>query len=89
MEQGTKRVLTNVSRETLKQYNRNKKRRKNMEKRFETKHVYRVWTFGAFETEAFFTQKSEAIRYTEMLNELAGKEVAVMNRWQWEMKIEK
>lgn len=60
-----------------------------MEKRFNTKYVYRVWVYSDNEYEVFFTSKEEAQKYTSDINTKAGKEVAHMNVWRWEMKIEK
>lgn len=60
-----------------------------MEKRFETKYVYRIWVYGNTEYEVFFTSKDEAQKYASYINTKEGKEVAHMNMWRWEMKIEK
>ena len=60
---------------------------KENEKRYDRKMVYRVWTEE--EQEVFFTSKTEAERYVNLVNVMAGKEVAFMNVWRWEMLIEK
>lgn len=56
-----------------------------MEKEFETKYVYRVWYFGKRldeAKEAFFTNKEDAQEFAETVN-------GHMNKWSWEIQIEK
>ena len=56
-----------------------------MEKRFETKRMYRVWNFTK-ESEVYFTSKGEAERYKNMCESFG--EVISLNVWVWEVKIE-
>lgn len=51
---------------------------------YETKYVYRVW-YGektGFENEAFFTNKADAEAFAKTVN-------GTVNKWSWQMKIEK
>ena len=58
-------------------------------KNWETKHVYRVWyTEAGVDKEAFFTDKVTAQWFAEKVQE-TGATYAIVNRWRWEMKIEK
>ena len=57
-----------------------------MEKRFETKMMYRVWNITK-DSEIYFTSKEEAERYKNMC-ESFGESIC-LNVWLWEVKIEK
>ena len=57
-----------------------------MEKRFETKMMYRLWNITK-ESEVYFTSTEEAVRYKNMC-ESFGEQVG-LNIWAWEVKIEK
>ena len=52
------------------------------EKEWEQKIVYRVWYGEQIEHEAFFTVKRDAQEFAEKVN-------GHLNKWLWEMKIEK
>lgn len=55
-----------------------------MEKQYETKYVYRVWYGGdtGIENEAFFTVKIDADAFAQLVN-------GTVNKYSWQMKIEK
>lgn len=53
-----------------------------MKKEFDTKMVYRVWYGRNCEMEAFFTDKETAEAFAKTVD-------GHLNRWTWEMKIEK
>lgn len=55
-----------------------------MERNYDTKYVYRVWYGGetGVDNEAFFTVKSDAEAFAKMVN-------GTVNKWSWQMKIEK
>jgi hypothetical protein len=57
-----------------------------MERRFETKRMYRVWNVTK-ESEIYFTSKEEAERYKNMCENFG--ETICLNVWLWEVKIEK
>ena len=57
-----------------------------MEKRFETKNMYRAWNITK-ESEVYFTSKEEAERYKNICESFG--ETVRLNIWSWEVKIEK
>ena len=58
-----------------------------IERDYETRYVYRVWytekgTTGNTNKEAYFTDKNDAANFATEVN-------GIMNRWQWQVLIEK